>query len=487
MVNRALLGLILLGPIVALAALAVIFAAQIPYPGEINTFEGGLFDEVWRVVHGLPLYPAPSIDYVPFIYAPGFVWASAVLGLLTGLDLTTLRLVSALGTLLVLAALFAVVARRSDWRWGVLAAGLYAACFALGYGWYALGRVDNLALGLFCVGVWALEGRTTDLRRLAAALLLAAAIWTKQSMVIAMLPVLAWAAFSDRRLLVASLAVLIGCGAIPLFLWNGAAGGWVGFYTVAVGGQTTGEWPRVLGFVLTDLRALAIVMVLALLGMILRYRAPSAAPRLSLPLAAALGLVAAAWFSREFAAGWYNVLIPAFAAVAGAGALGAQYLWQAAQLSPRAMALRSVLAGAIAVQFVVLSYDARLYLPEPGAAARLRAIQQQLGQWARPLWLGGDGYLLCRPQGADTLALTDLQFEPARHDQAVQGEFRRRLNQGYYATVLVPDYAAVYWLPDLGEKYRLAMKLGEGAPRLALASADIPGQPTWPYWVFVRK
>ena len=45
-------------------------AFRLPHLFEIEWMEGSMVDHVRRVIDGQPLYVAPSLDFVPFIYPP---------------------------------------------------------------------------------------------------------------------------------------------------------------------------------------------------------------------------------------------------------------------------------------------------------------------------------------------------------------------------------------------------------------------------------
>src|SRR5580704_3638324 len=67
---------------------------RLHYPFELDRMESGMMTSVWRIAHGSPLYSAPSMEWVPFLYAPAFFYLSAALSRVTGLGYSTLRLVS---------------------------------------------------------------------------------------------------------------------------------------------------------------------------------------------------------------------------------------------------------------------------------------------------------------------------------------------------------------------------------------------------------
>jgi 4-amino-4-deoxy-L-arabinose transferase-like glycosyltransferase len=60
-----------------------------------------MVDHVLRVLSGQKLYVQPSLEFVPFIYPPLFVYLSAMVSMVTGVGFEPLRLVSFVSSLAV--------------------------------------------------------------------------------------------------------------------------------------------------------------------------------------------------------------------------------------------------------------------------------------------------------------------------------------------------------------------------------------------------
>ena len=50
---------------------------RLRYPYELEWIEGAVVDSCIRLAHGLPVYTAPSIEFVPLIYNPLYLYVSA--------------------------------------------------------------------------------------------------------------------------------------------------------------------------------------------------------------------------------------------------------------------------------------------------------------------------------------------------------------------------------------------------------------------------
>ena len=166
---------------VFLVMYVVIAVAGWRYPYELEWMEGGVLTHVQRVLHGQSLYGRSSVRFTPFIYTPLYYYASAAAAWVIGPSLSTLRLVSILGSLLALGAVYRLVAAETKARWpGVVGACLLAACFRVAGAWLDLARVDVLFLGLLLAALVCVRGSESWRRALAAGALFGAAFLTNR-------------------------------------------------------------------------------------------------------------------------------------------------------------------------------------------------------------------------------------------------------------------------------------------------------------------
>src|SRR5437867_2599 len=90
----------------------VIALRRMSFPFELEWMEGASIGHVDRLLHGLPLYAKPSLDFTPFIYPPLYFIVSAWVAKLTGNGFLPLRLVSFAASLACFALLYAIVRRE---------------------------------------------------------------------------------------------------------------------------------------------------------------------------------------------------------------------------------------------------------------------------------------------------------------------------------------------------------------------------------------
>jgi hypothetical protein len=177
--RRAVIGLAALWAL----TLAVCFAWRIGFPLELEWMEGGSLHQALRLQQGLPIYPEPSAEFVPFLYTPLYPALLAALGWVFPLGYALGRAVSVLAVVAVGAG--AVAAGRTRGQ----------AARAPGRGGRDVVRGLGVQLSLVrrrprrqpvpraaAVGAAAAARRPGRPRRAAlAGLLVALAFWTKQT------------------------------------------------------------------------------------------------------------------------------------------------------------------------------------------------------------------------------------------------------------------------------------------------------------------
>ena len=410
------------------------------YPFELEWIESGMLVSVRRVSQGLPLYVRPSLDFVPFLYAPLYLYLCAALAKLTGIAYATLRLVSTLSTLgsfAVIAALVRYETRR--WLPAIAAVGLFAACYPVSEAWFDLGRVDSLFIFLMLAAIYCTRRGN---------LVLAGVLWvlvfqTKQSILPIAVLVLCTDWQKPRRMMtgLATFAVLLA-GSI---LWlNHISSGWYDFY---VFGATRGlpiVWRQAALYVPNDLLApLGIVFLLVLAALllvppVLRSRTTSFYVLVS------FGLYAALWFVKAHRGATVNAMLPAYAwtAVLFGVALHRLLRWSEDR-APGAFAPigRLILLAAAFVQLFMMMYNPGQYIPTADVLATRTAFIQQLRELPGDIYVldhTNDAYLAGKQPHAEMEALgavLDAPPNPARN--AVLSELKHDLEVARFSAIIL--------------------------------------------------
>ncbi len=172
--------------VVVLAVLCAI-ACRITFPLELEWMEGGLLHQAQRLQRGLPIYPPPGPDFVPFLYTPLYPTVLAALGSVVGLDYAVGRLVSVLACLAIALAIARAVHHEGKPRAHLVAAiGLFASGYVFTFRWYDVARPDMLYLALVLWGLVFLheagrDGRAEHRKALLGGVLMGLGFLTKQT------------------------------------------------------------------------------------------------------------------------------------------------------------------------------------------------------------------------------------------------------------------------------------------------------------------
>jgi hypothetical protein len=320
--ESTLRGLLMAGAAWYVAAYLVVAILRMRYPFELEWLEGVVLEHVRRLLSGQSIYVPPSLAFVPLNYTPLYFVLSAALARILGLSLSTLRLVSFLGSLGSFALLFALVFRETRSRAaGWVAIGLFAGAYRLGGAWLDVARADSLYLAFVLAGVVILRADPSVVRApLLAALAFSLGFATKQSAVVVVAPLILWLVIREPRR-GWTLAVALAAMVAGTVLWlDRGSGGWFHYYAFDVARRHPMSFSRLGAFPLHDLRPFVPSIAVVVWGSWRRETRPSSEV-LGFHGAFVAGLVASAWQLRLYEGGYDNVLMTAHLAIALATAL----------------------------------------------------------------------------------------------------------------------------------------------------------------------
>jgi hypothetical protein len=487
LVRRALAGLTVLLAAVPVGLYAWIAAHRLAYPYELDWMEGGSVELAGRVLAGHSLYAAPSLAYVGWTYPPLYYWTAAALARVVGLGFLPLRLISFASSLVAIGALAAIVRRVGGGAVaGALAAGVFAATYALSGSWLDVGRLDSMFVALTLVAAWS-GLRAGGARGGAGVGLLAfLAVFTKQPAAIALAPPLLWLLVRRPRVGLPAVGTLIGLLAASTVALDLATHGWYRYYVASeLTGQSwvTNVW---VSFWTQDLLAhlwpVAVLAGLALLtGMVRGPRSlgPARRDETVYLLATAGGLLAAAWLSRLHSGGYLNVRIPAYAAVALLAGLAA------GALRRRGAVGGACVAGLLALQLALLTYPVNARLPTPADRRAGAALIAELRRLPRPVlvfthpWYGS---LAGSPSFAQSDGVREvLRSAAARGRRVLRRELAGALDALHVRTVVLDGVTEGAPLgPQLRREFRLTtIRLTPVRP--------LGDRPTFPAFVYIRR
>jgi hypothetical protein len=367
----------------SLGAVLYVVLHRIGYPFALEWMEGGSLVQVARIVSGQPLYAAPSLEFVPFIYPPLYYYVSALAASCFGITFLSLRLVSAGATLGCLALIYLFVRRHGgSVLGGVLGVSLFAATFPLGGAWFDIGRVDMLALFLLLSGCYLVYPDSIG-SRIAGGLVLAGALFTKQTNALVIAFILLLLLLGRSRSALVACLTTVAASLIALGALTAIYGRWFLYYVyelpsrhdVAMRAAMPGDFARFL------LREILLPLPVAALfaGALFLAGAPAIKASRS---TAFLGTLAGAalvssWFGWINPGGYRNALLAAHAAMAvvfGAGFEAVRSL-RIGESPPGSTAFfRSMASLAVIAQFSLLLFPVAAQIPTARDLARNREL-----------------------------------------------------------------------------------------------------------------
>jgi hypothetical protein len=464
-------------------AFLYVSARRIFYPYDLEWMEGGVYEHVARVLAGQPVYVVPSLDFTPYVYTPLYYWVSAPFLALLGPGLPALRLVSLLSTLGLFVVLFELVRHGTrDRLCAWFGVGMFAACFELGGSWFDLARVDMLALCLVLLAALLLV--RSERFDAVAGLLFALAFLTKQSSLIAALPLLAVRVLTQRGgRRVHALLTCVALIGLSTFVLDRASSGWYRFYVFELPGShpiAKQAWRGYWTFdVFKDLPFAAAGMLYLLLQ-------PQPWRRALTRLALCAGLLGSSWSGRLHTGGHTNVLLPGLLVLSWALA-EALHAWtaadgEAAQPAPssngRPRALARFAYVVCALQLAWLWYSPKQQIPSARARATSDRLLAALRATPGPVLVPFHGHLARlagKPPHGHEMAFRDIQLGKsmlAKH--ALHVSITSAIAEQRYPVIVLDDR---WWELELMQRYQRSVDWNWLKPELLRPVAGLEVSP----------
>jgi 4-amino-4-deoxy-L-arabinose transferase-like glycosyltransferase len=421
----------------------VVALLRIGYPFELEWMEGAVANHVLRILNGLPLYVSPSVDFVPFIYAPFYFYVSAGFARVLGFSLLPLRLVSFLSSLACLAIIYAFVRRETGSRFfALVSAALFAATFRAAGAWLDIARADSLFLALSLAALYQARFSKSGLGLAAAGALFALAFHTKQTALFIALPAMAWslATHRSRSLPLIAAFVALAAGAVPVL--NYVYHGWYKYYVLDLPSHQPLLATALLPFWTRDLFA-TVPVAFGLAVVLLARRRPDSERRARFfYLLAGAGLVAAAWFGRLHRGGYDNALLPAYAGLAVLGAICAWALTQTRSApGPGQKTLTIAVYAACIVQLGLLWYDPVAQIPSRQDAQAGKELVATLAGFPGEVFMPHHGYLselAGKRSFAHQMAICDvLNAGPSEVGNRLMSEIAQAIEQHRFSAIVL--------------------------------------------------
>ncbi len=383
-------GLVALS-VVYIAMFVVLAAIRSRFPFELEWMEGGLVDEIGRVLAGEKIYVKPSVEFVPFIYTPLYFYVSAAFAKVLGHGFFAPRLVSILCTLGVMGMIARHVKRETgNLAMGVVGAGLYAATFHRTAQLMDIVRTDGLFVLLILIGIDRLRAGPERRARITAGVVLTLAFLAKQSALPIIAALTVYVLLEDRRqawpFLVASAGGIIA----SVLVLDQIHEGWFRYYVFELPASHPLVPPFVTRFWIDDIFGTLGVAVGAAAYVLFSDDALEA-PARKLWAFALAGVVACSYSGRLHFGGWSNVLLPTYAVLAIFFGIAVH------ALSTRAETHQSKLARAVfvaaAAQLLMLAYDPATTLPTKRERLAREHLLARIKSIPGDAWIPTHGHL----------------------------------------------------------------------------------------------
>lgn len=146
--------------------LGFLFLNHMSFPLNLEAMELTVLEHVEKFIHGVSIYPNPSSNFVPLAYNPLYYILASVGAAIFGHSLFSLRVVSVLGFIGVLAVVYFATRRETGSKWWAwIAIGMIAASYRAMDTYLDNAHADSWALFMVLLGTFFLgldRGRRTN-------------------------------------------------------------------------------------------------------------------------------------------------------------------------------------------------------------------------------------------------------------------------------------------------------------------------------------
>ena len=416
-------------------ALLFLYAAgqRLVFPHEIRWMEGGILDQVLHIRTGEPLYAEPSWQFATYIYTPLYYYLSTAVSYVTGPTFVSIRIVSLLSSVAVAALVGAIVRRETGSAHSAWVAGLFylAAWKATGF-FMDTGRFDTFFLALVLGCLYCARYYESTGGQIVAAVLGALALMTKQTAVIACVPVVIYLFFTrsdNGRFVLPVAGTLLGAAGLAYLYLSSA--GWFAYYVFELPGAHRYQWEKFPDIAGNDF-LLTYPFVIALGAAAFWLSRQETQHRQAFIPVIFLTLLAAALLPYMHTGSAANVLMP----LQGGSALLLGFALGKLEKQPRLYPLALVL---VIPQLALLGYNPQTVIP--GEAEAARSIQQAecMAAFDGPVLNTRTGYLW-QAAGKDMSihepAVADIfRTGPSPQNAAMRETFVARVNEQYYDAI----------------------------------------------------
>ncbi len=382
-----------------------------------------------------------------------YFYLSAAASLLFGSGLFPLRLVSFTASLVSFTVIFLIVrAETRNVKVALLSTGLFAATFRVTGAWLDVARVDSLFLALWLLFIYFVRGRKTFGLSVLTGLLAALAYLTKQTALIACLPVLVYLFWSNWKYALSCLAVAGLAVGITTLVLNQASAGWYGYYVFGLLSQQT-QWLPLEFFTFWNDDLLVHLPFAILLAVFFLVGRPKRDRSNLIQWAAILaGALAGTFITRVKIGGYDNVLLPAYAVISILFGLGLNELLKTIRqlhVDFRGR-LEELLLAACLIQLVILAYNPFAQIPTKADLQAGQKLVSLLSDVKGEVFLPDHGYIPTLA-GKNSYAHESAIWDVLRGDQQTKGktflagELKDAIHRQFFDEIILDSDLDLNW------------------------------------------
>ena len=208
---------------------------RLMYPYEVEWMEGAMLDHVVRILSGKPIYSAPSIDFIPWLYPPLYYYVVALVAKVVGIGFFAGRIVSFASTLITAGLMSWMVQRITKNRvFAFLTIAAYFATYhATGY-YFDIVRNDAFFSAIIIILAFVPMRLQGKMGAIATAILFVIAFLTRQQAVFFLPPLVVWFWIRDKKTGMIFTVSAIALTLIAHFAIYSATHGWSTFYMFTI-------------------------------------------------------------------------------------------------------------------------------------------------------------------------------------------------------------------------------------------------------------
>lgn len=288
--------------------------SRINYPFELEMMEGGMLENVIRLIEGKAIYTEPSIDYIPFIYPPLYFYLSQISLKIFGQSFFSLRLISFISTLISFYIIFSFVKKETgNWIYPIASVGIFSAVFQITGFWFDLARVDSLFLMFLFATIYFLRFYEKNSGLFLSAVFALLGFLTKQTMIIIIIPIFLYLLINYKvRALYFILPFLIGI-TISTVLLNYNTNGWYLFWMYEIPASQEWNFKYLLSFWSYDVfKHTSIIFLFSIIWLLYLIKDKDK-KTMTFYLTLTIGIITAVWMQRLHLGGFVNANIPFYA------------------------------------------------------------------------------------------------------------------------------------------------------------------------------